>query len=422
MTEGDRAAHDRVNQRPTPADSAGRFARVRAFLASAFEQGSLANRRLVVGLGLIVGVACLSGINELRAYMPLGIDLEIPLRAVSHWAGGGQAYPPSAMLVQSGPDLPSLYPPFLLPLLSPIAALPRETVTDVWLIFCFLCAVWTCRRLAIPWFAIPFVLAWPPFAEGLITGNVQILSFAAFVALLCEPVAGTVRQRDFLASRDALNGILAAAVGVLKVAQLLTVPYLARRRPWAAAIGLVAMAALAAATLPLTGIAIYGDWLDQLRRAADPAWTVGGVGLGRQVGIPDALPLIVAIVLALFVRGRDSVAWLGVALLIASPSVHGYSFLFLLPALLTIRRDVAIGIAALFIGRYHTDLWWVAGFLTVCTLVAANRLPWLRLTGADAAGSRPDEAGPRPRGQDVPSPVRLPTETGHAVRVAQKND
>jgi Glycosyltransferase family 87 len=360
-----------------------------------FEQGTRANRGLIVVMGLIVGVVCIWGIDELRAYMPLGIDLEIPLRAVSHWASGGQAYPPSAMLVQSGPDLPYLYPPFMLPLLSPIAALPRATATGVWMILCFLTAVWTCRRLAMPWPAIPFVLAWPPFAEGLITGNTQILSFAAFVALLCEPEGGAFGQRVLVPARDALNGVLAGAVGVLKVAQLLTVPYLARRRPRATVIGLAVMAALAAATLPLTGLAIYGDYLAQLKRAADPAWTIGGIGLGRQVGIPDVVPAVIALAIALSVRGRDSVAWLGVALVIASPSVHGYTFLFLLPALLTMRRDVAVAIGALFIGRYHTDLWWIAGALSVCMLLAMNRWPWLRLNGGESAEpAEPAEAEP----------------------------
>jgi hypothetical protein len=361
------------------------LARTRAFFKRLFEQGSVANGRLVVVMFLFAGVACLFGIDELRAYMPIGIDLEIPLRAVSHWAIGGPAYPPSAMLVQSGPDLPYLYPPFLLPLLSPIAALPRDVVTGVWLILGLLGAAWTCRRLAVPWPAIPLVLAWPPFAEGLITGNIQILSFAAFAALLCEPAGGAFRQRAFVPARDALNGVLAGAVGVLKVAQLLTVPYLARRRPWAAATGIVAMAVLAAATLPLTGLDIYGDYLAQLKRAADPAWTIGGVGIGRQVGIPDLVPAMFALAMALSVRGRDSVAWLGVALVVASPGVHGFTFLFLLPGLLTIRRDVAIAIAALFIGRYHTDLWWIAGALVVCMLIAMNRWPWLRVRGHESA-------------------------------------
>jgi len=362
----------------------GRFAaEARAFQGQLFDQRSVVDRILVIALGLLVGAACVLDVPELRLYWPTGIDLEIPLRAASHWASGGQVYPASAMLVRSGPDLPFLYPPYLLPLLAPVAALPRDIVTGVWLVSCFLCAVWTCRRLAIPWLAIAFVLAWPPFAEGLITGNVQIWSFAAFVALLYVPVNGVLRQRP-IPSRDARDGIAAVAVGALKVTQLLPVLYLARRRVRAAAIGVGALAALVLVTLPLTGLAIYGDWLAQLQRAADPAWTVGGVAIGRRVGIPDEAFELAGIALALSVRGRDSAAWLGIALLIATPSVHGYTFLFLLPGLLTIRRDIAIPIAALFIGVYHAEGWWLAAALVTALLVAMRRWPWLRAAEPDA--------------------------------------
>lgn len=364
----------------------------RAIFDRLFNQSGKANKALTVGLGLVVGGACVLGVPELRAVFPAGIDLEIPLRAASHWASGVQAYPPSAMLVQGGPDLPYLYPPFLLPLLAPIAALPRETVTGLWLILCFMCAVWTCRRLAIPWLAVPFVLAWPPFAEGLITGNVQIISFAAFVALLYEPVDGALRQRKFLPQRDALNGILAGAVGVLKTTQFLPVLYLARRRFRAAFLGVVFLGVVALATLPLTGLQIYGDWLSQLQRASDPAWTIGGVALGHRFGIPDAIPIAVGIALALAIRGRDSAAWLGIALILATPSVHGYTFLFLLPGLLTIRRDVAIPVAALFIGVYHGVAWWMAFVFVVYFLIAMSRWRGMRFVGHEPAAPLPASA------------------------------
>jgi hypothetical protein len=361
-----------------------------------FDQESVANRRLIAVLGLLLGMACVLDIPELRLFWPTGIDLEIPLRAASHWASGGQAYPPSAMAIQAGPDLPFLYPPYLLPLLAPIAALPRDAVTAVWLMLCFFVAVWTCRRLAIPWLAIAFVLAWPPFAEGLITGNVQILSFAAFVALLYAPVNGALRQRTLLPNGDAPNGIAAAAVGALKVTQLLPVLYVARRRFRAAALGVAALSAICLVTLPLTGVAIYGDWLSQLQRAANPAWTIGGVVIGRRVGIPDAVFVLIGIVMALSVRGRDSAAWLGIALLVATPSVHGYTFLFLLPGLLTIRRDIAIPIAALFIGIYHAEEWWLAAALVAALLVAMTRWPWLRVAEPES-GEAPSDREPGAR-------------------------
>jgi Glycosyltransferase family 87 len=368
-----------------------------AALRRLFDQRDAWNRRLVVALGLVAGVACLIGVPELIGVFPAGIDFEIPMRAAAHWSSGAPVYPPSAMFVQSGPDLPYLYPPFLLPLLAPIAAMPRPTVTGLWLIFCILCAIWTCRRLAIPWLAVPFVLAWPPFAEGLITGNSQILAFAAFVAFLYEPIGGELRPKELCSARDALNGVLAAAVGALKATQLLPVLYLARRRFRAAAIGVVALGAVAAVMLPWTGVSIYGDWLAQLERAADPSWTTGGVAVGRLLHIPDLALAAAGIAIALAARGRDAGAWLGIALLIATPSVHGYTFLFLLPGLLTIRRDYAILLSTLFLGVYHAIAWWIAFVMVVYLLLASTRWTWLR---------RPDD-GVRDVAAADPEPTAL---------------
>ncbi len=355
----------------------------RALVRQLLEQRGRADRALVAVLGLLVGLACVFDVPELRLFMPTGIDIEIPLRAASHWAAGSPVYPPSAMLVQSGPDLPFLYPPYSLPFLAPLAALPRDMVTGLWLGLGLLVAVWTCRRLAIPWLAVPFVLAWPPFAEGLITGNIQILCFAAFVAIFYEPVGGLPGQRSFMPSRDAVNGLGTMAVGALKVTQALPLVYLARRRFRAAAIGVAALAVVALATLPLTGLAVYGDWLTQLGRAADPAWTIGGDLLGRSLGVPDLAFAAAGGVLALLLRGRDSAAWLGIAMVIATPGVHGFTFLFLLPGLLAIRRDLAIPIAALFIGVYHVEHWWLAAALVAVILVAMPRWPWLRVEGPE---------------------------------------
>jgi hypothetical protein len=396
MTQRGKGGRDDSQPESAPAVDRGRLADVtravaargRAILVELLDQRREGNRRLTLVLAAILGLACLGGLPEMIATFPAGIDLEIPLRAASHFAAGGQAYPASAMLVEKGPDLPYLYPPFLLPFLAPIAALPRGPVTGAWLVLCVLCAVWTCRRLAVPWPAVPFVLAWPPFSEGLITGNIQILAFTAFVALMYEPPQGGLRERTFRPARDAANGLLAAAIGALKVAQLLPVLYLARRRFRAAFIGLAVLGAVAVAMLPFTGIAIYHDWLAQLQRAADPSWDVAGVALGRRLGIPDLALTALGVAIALSVRGRDAVAWLGIALLIATPSVHGYTFLFLLPGLLTIRRDWTILIASLFLGVYHGIAWWMACLLVVYFLIASSRWEWLRASGL----ARPDES------------------------------
>jgi hypothetical protein len=303
------------------------------------------------------------------------------------------------MLVHSGPDLPYLYPPFLLPLLVPIAGLPRDLVIDVWLIAGLLVSVWTCRRLAIPWFAIPFVLAWPPFLEGLVTGNVQLFTFAAFVGLVYEPADGVLRQRSFGRARARANGLIGAAIGALKIAQLVALLYLLRRQKRAVFVAALVLAMLVLVTLPLTGVPVYSDWQAQVQRAADPNWGPGGVAFGRHFGIPDLVLVAASVAVAVTAKGPNSAAWLGIAMLLVPTNVHGYTYLFLLPGLLTVRRDLAIVIAALFLGPYP-EAWWLATGLVVVVLVGLSRSR--RLGAGNANGAQPRPESGRGRAAAIP--------------------
>jgi hypothetical protein len=51
--------------------------------------------------------------------------------------------------------------------------------------------------------------------------------------------------------------------------------------------------------------------------------------------------------------------------------------LFLLPALLVLRRDLAIALAIL-IARYNPYVWWVSIAVAAAALAASNRFPALR--------------------------------------------
>jgi hypothetical protein len=326
---------------------------------------------IVVIFGLTVGFAYLWQVPRELTSWPAGVDLEIPLRAASNWSHGVGPYPPSAMLIQSGPDLPYLYPPYLLPFLTPITALPRGIAIALWLTGCGAAAVWTCRRLGVRWLLIPFVLAWPPFVEGLVTGNVQIFAFAAFVALLYEP-PGIARSRPIKSERAIRDGLLSALIGALKVVQLLPIVFVVRRSPRTGLVAILLLAAIAIATLPLTGLAIYADWLAQLQRASNPYWGPGGTSIGRFLGLPDPLFVVIGLAVAFFARGRNAAAWLGLAMIAVNPSVHLYTYLFLLPGLLSIRREFAIAIGVLFLGPYP-DGWWLATAAIAVLLIASRR-------------------------------------------------
>jgi Glycosyltransferase family 87 len=360
--------------------------RVLRWVARLADERGAVNRRLTYAMALVAGVIALANVPRLQMNFPFGIDLEIPLRAVSHWTAGAPVYPPSAMQVSGGPDLPYLYPPFLLPFLTPFTSLPRNVVLDVWLVLCIAASVWTFRRLGIPWLAVPCMLAWPPYGEGLVVGNVQIFLFAAFVTVFYEPRDGAPRQRDLKPARDLPNGLLAGFVGVLKVGQTLALLYLARRRFRSALLGGLVLGGIVLATVPLTGIPIYFDWLAQLQRASDPGWASGGLTLSHNIGVPDAVTIAIGVAAALLLRGRDSVAWLGIALILATPNVHGHTFLFLLPGLLTLRRDLAIPIGALFL-MFYTMPMWIAWGSTAFLLAASYRWPRLRVPQLQTAVS-----------------------------------
>src|SRR5688500_4379524 len=123
-------------------------------------------------------------LRDLITYYPYGVDLEIPLRAAARWSSGGEPYLAEAFEVTAGPELPFLYPPFVLPFLTPLLDASRAIVFPAWTLVCVAAGIAACRRLALPWPIVPLVLIWPPFAEGILGGNVQIVLFAAFTAVL----------------------------------------------------------------------------------------------------------------------------------------------------------------------------------------------------------------------------------------------
>ena len=358
-----------------------------AIVRSVFDQATPANRLLTRGLAALLIFIIVISLPAFLAWVP-GADIEIPLRAAGRWSTGGQPYLASAFSLTSGPDLPYLYPPWLLPYLVPISNLPRTIVVVCWLALVGVAAVWTCRRFSVPWPAVPVVLLWPPFMEGLVTGNVQMIQLAAFAALFFvpgrswelrpRPVTIAEGAKRATLSRDMLDGILAAGVGALKYTQLLPLAWIVRPRLRAGIIGGAVLVLVAVAVLPFTGVGLYRDWLDQLGRAADPSWAPAGGPLAFLVGRPVATAAaVVAVVGMFFVRGRDAGAWVGIALLVAAPSIHGYGMLFLLPTLLVLRRDLALFLAIL-IARYNIYAWWISIALACISLAASYRLPALR--------------------------------------------
>jgi hypothetical protein len=349
----------------------------------AFLVGSAPNRLLRFGLIVVAAVPTLIGFAQLaRVHMP-GIDLEIPLRAAARWSAGGQPYVASSFTAPPGPDLPFLYPPVVLPFVTLLLSLPRQLVLYSWVLICLLGAIWACNRLRIRPGWWPLVLVSPPFAEGIIGGNVQILLFAAFVALFygrgSEPADFRPVPRDPSApdSPPVRAGVLATLIAVFKVSELHPWAWLAMRRPQSAAIGAGVAIGVALVTLPIVGVGTWLDWVAQARRAADPNWQLAGISVGRYLPPLVAAGISLAsIVLLYVVPRRNPGAWVGLLAVLGAPSLHVFGVLFMLPAWLAIRRELAI-LAGFFVGTFTEVGMWAGIGITAVSFVAGQRWPAL---------------------------------------------
>jgi hypothetical protein len=343
--------------------------------------GTSSNRLLRAGLGaIVVAVIASSLVNHLLFVYPFSVDLEIPLRAAQRWVDGGQPYLASAFTAPPGPTQPFLYPPFVLPVAAALLQVPTLALQLAWFAVCLASAVFTVRRLAFPLAWWPFVLAWSPFAEGIIGGNVQIPAFACFVALFWRrsgqpdrfrPVERNVAEVDGSPVR---LGLLSATIGALKVSQLQPWLFLARHRPAAAVVGGAAVVGLVALSLPLTGANLWVDWLAQLGRATDPAWELSGIALTRFT--PPGVGLIVTVVATLAVvvlpNRTGAAAWIGLLSVWGTPSLHPFGLLFLIPAMLVVRRELAL-IAAMLIATTTYEGSWAGIILVTVAFVGAVR-------------------------------------------------
>ena len=375
---------------------------MRARLAIILEVGTGPNRLLRVGLaGIAVAIIGWSLLNHLMFVYPFSVDLEIPLRAAQRWQDGGQPYLASAFSSPPGPTQPFLYPPFSLPLFTALLAAPKTPLQLLWLAACFGAAVAAIRRLAIPWLWVPFVLAWSPFAEPIIGGNVQVVLFLAFVTMFwrrARPI-GPFRpvERDVTdpATPAAGLGALSAAIGAFKASQVQPWLFLVHHRPAAAAVGAGIVVVAVAVALPLTGVDLWFEWLRQLGRATDPTWDLGGIALGRftPAGVGLVVTVATSLAVLLLPNRPGAAAWIGVLAVWGTPSLHPFGLLFLVPAMLLIRRELAL-IAATLIATTTYQGSWAGIVLVSVALLAGLRYPGVLEPPPDLEAIRPVAMSP----------------------------
>ncbi len=341
---------------------------------------------------LRLGLAVVAAVIVARAWAvdlvgyPIAVDLEIPLRATERWLNGGEPYLASAFTGSGGATQPFLYPPYVLPFLSPLALLPRTAVAATWIMLLLVVAIATLRRLGVPWRWVPAVLAWPPFAEPLIGGNVQVLLFWSFVALYWQSSGGVAGDRhlEVPRERDLALGLKAGAIAFLKVGQLQPWLHVARWRPKGAAYALLAAVGLVLVTLPLVGIDAWQGWAAQLIRATDRGWPLGGFALPRFLPGVGLVICVIASLSVLAVGPKAAGRSVGLLTVIGAPSLYIFGLLFALPAMLWVRREIAL-VAAALVATYSYEGAWAGIALVAVAHVASSWIPYWREPTGDAA-------------------------------------
>jgi hypothetical protein len=255
-------------------------------------------------------------------------DLHLYLNAGAAFVNGGHVYTTEVM--RSYPTggleyLPFLYAPVTLPVFGALSLLPRELVDVAWVVGSVVAAIACLRSFGLSWRWTFLALAWTPVEQGLFVGNVA--SPSLLVMGLGLRYGGALVFGPLFKPQ---NGVVSL--------------WLIRERAWRAlAGGILALGVLVVATLPLTGIGLWRDWLTGMAAYQESEGYLQGlygVGLGRH--FPMTVFLAIAaftIVAALAVRGREGLARLGLASVVASPSLWSHGYVFAIPAFLRLRAE-----------------------------------------------------------------------------------
>ena len=246
-------------------------------------------------------------------YQPLR-DIHLYLDAGAKALSGASPYAQGP--ITSAADLeklPFVYPPPTIPLFEFLATIPRPLAETLWVagsIAAIVVALWL---LGVRGRWLLVLLAWPPVAVGIAVGNVASFTFLLYVA-------------GFRAGTTLIPS------GMFKPQSAIPALWLVRERRWrpiAAGVGIVAVLALVA--LPLTGLHAWVDWLNGLRYFQESFGafsSIQGLSIARGAGpVVASAVTVVAMGFALLRRRRHGLARLGLASVVASPtlSLHGLS-------------------------------------------------------------------------------------------------
>ena len=338
--------------------------------ASLLITGRLEPVTVLAALAIVAGLLFDATFFEGTAFRDLGIYLKAGL----HFRLDQPIYLTGLVtaLPADPTGYPYLYPPPTLPFAAFLSLLPGPVVTIGWEAALLSAALAGLRLLGLGWRWSLVLLAWPPFAQALYVGNVALPLFLLFVA---GPWAG--------------GGLLAGTL--LKPQGAIAGLWLLRERRWRAVLnGVLVLAVLVLLTLPLAGLDRWSAWLDGLHwfSQSQPLVPRTFYGMAPAEYVPGGIALgaaLVVIVLALLARGRTGLARIGVATVVASPSLYAHGFTVALPALLELRAMVfwtAIALTSVSGG----PPW----FAALGLVMASWFLPVLRRQGAGSATAASD--------------------------------
>ncbi len=295
-------------------------------------------------------------------------DLTLYLKAGEAWLAGAQVYShvPVAVRPLDLSDYPYLYPPVTLPLFGGLSVLPFELAAVMWIGASLAAVLWGLRRIGFSWRWCVLMIAWPGIAQGLYVGNVAVPLFALFAGAVARPSVLTVPPLFKLYS------------GVASL-------WLLRREHWGSLLlGSAVVLGMSALSVVLAGVQPWIDWVRGLQTYQVSQELLRdylfGFGLGRYM--PLWLVAVFAVIVTVMAlrasERREQLARLGVATVVASPSLFGHGWLVALPSMVrleTLTLWLVLGITACAPG--------LAWFVALVIVLLAWYVPALRKPPGD---------------------------------------
>jgi hypothetical protein len=306
-------------------------------------------------------------------------DLKLYLGAGGAWLDGRAVYLTSPLTREpSDPTLlPFVYPPFLLPLFGALDRLPLPVVIVIWEVAAIAAVILSLKILGVRTRWLPLLMLWPPIALGLSVGNAAPFGFLG--------LAAGWRWGPALV----LGGMFKAQAAIPSL-------WLLRERRWRPfLLGCALVAGLILVTLPLTGVAIYGDWLRGLQAFEATLRRFPQIqGFALQHSVPPEVAIalaVLAVVAAMAASGRLGLARFGLASIVASPTIYVHGLTFILPAALWL--DTATLWTILGLVTTQSGAWLAIGAAGVAVMFGVVRRA-MRHSSSRAESSLPDAAGP----------------------------